>query len=125
MDKEFAESLLRAADVFYEDEPDKWNNHRRINMNDTFGWALAYGPYVSDENLVEVGELFLMYGMAGLYYWCTVCPEEERLDGSEFEDVQRAIDFVRHEEKLRKSGMKSHERAYHKMTYTLGKRNAA
>ncbi len=116
--------LLNAAQVFYDIESDD-RAARSLNMNDTFGWALAYGPYVPDESLLEVAELFWRYGSAGLYYWCTICPDEdERIGGSEFEDIQRAIDFVCHEEELRKSGMSHSERAYHKLTYTLGNRAA-
>lgn len=113
--QESALVLLRAAKVFYT------SDDRSINMNDTFGWGMAYGPNVSDDQLVIVADLFWRYGNAGLNYWCTIHPdEEERVSGSEFEDIQRSINFVRHEEKLRLSGMDSDKRAYHKLVYTLG-----
>lgn len=127
-DKKSALTFLRSAHVFYYSDPDPDKEYQQrvaqsLNMNDTFGWALAYGPHIPDDNLVEVAELFWRYGNGGLYYWCTICPdEEERMNGSEFEDIQRAIDFVRHEEKERLSGKSSDERAYHKLVYTLGKR---
>ena len=122
--------LLKAANVFYWNDPDLNDTerpaHRCINMNDTFMWALAYGPYVADDQLVPVAELFWRYGNAGLYYWCTIHPdEEERITASEFEDIQRAIEFVTKEEELRLSGKSSNERAYHKLVYTLGDRSVS
>lgn len=115
--------LLKAANVFYSNEPDPPFD-RCINMNDTFAWALAYGPHVADEHLVTVAELFWRYGLAGLNYWCTIHPDEDdRMLGSEFEDIQRSIDFVCYEEELRLSGKSSDECAYQKLIYTLGDRS--
>ena len=114
---EEALNFLRSAKVFYSD------GSNELNMNDTFEWGLAYGATVPDENAIEVAQLFWLYGVCGLYYWCTIHPDkDERIDGSQFEDIQRAIDFVRHEEKLRLSGMSSSEIAFHKHVYTLGDR---
>jgi len=124
--KEKAENFLRTARAFYWDDPDteEGNAHRCLNMNDTFAWALAYGPYVDDDQLIPVAELCWRYGNAGLNYWCTVCPDKaDRIEASEFEDVQRGIDFVRHEEELRLNGGPSHKRAYKKLVYTLGDRS--
>ena len=117
--------FLKAAHVFYSNDPDPDEPEidRCINMNDTFMWALAYGPHVSDDQLITVAGLFWRYGSAGLCYWCTIHPDEEdRMICSEFEDIQRGIDFVRHEEKLRLSGKSSSECAYYKLSYTLGNR---
>ena len=112
-----ARALLKVAGVFYGDFGESEKDKQTLNMNDTFGWALALGEYVPDEKLSEVGTLFRRYGDAGLLYWVS-----EKNDGmrSAFEDVNRAIDFVRHEEKLRKEVPSSTERAYKKMTYVLG-----
>ena len=121
MNQEQARKLLDAAEVFYEiddtdDEEDQKFKHW-LNMNDTFAWALAMGQPVADGQFVEVAELFWRYGHAGLIYW--VSEQNDRM-GSEFEDVQRFIDFVRHEEKLRVDVPDSNKRAYHKLKYRLG-----
>ena len=112
-----ARALLEAAEVFYGDlgERDK----QTLNMNDTFGWALAWGEYVPDEKLPEVAALFMRHGLAGLLYWVS-----EQNDGmrAEFEDINRFIDFVRHEEKLIKEIPSSTDRARKKLTYVLGER---
>lgn len=120
-----AEKFLRAGNVFYLNKPRKsWGNaHKELNMNDTFGWALAYGAIVEDEHMIEVAELFWRYGMPGLHYWCTIHPNEEyRMECSDFEDVQRGIDFVRQEEKIRNEKT-SYRAAFDKVVYTLGERN--
>jgi len=106
--------LLEAADVFYGSDP---GEPRELNMNDTFGWAYAFGEVVPDDRLDEVAGLFRRYGFAGLVYWVS-----EQNDGmrSEFEDVNRQIGFVRHEEKLRLQEPNSSTRAYMKLVYTLG-----
>jgi hypothetical protein len=125
-DPKQALEMLNAAGVFYFteiDDPDDEPFRQMLNMNDTFAWALAYGATVPDGHLCEVAALFWRYGSAGLHYWCTIHPDEEqRIGASEFEDVQRGIDFVRHEEAIRKQFESSSQRAYHKAVYTLGER---
>ena len=125
-DKESALAFLKAGRAFFdidEDEPQELELNQCLNMNDTFAWALAYGPRVPDECLIEVADLFLRYGNCGLCYWCTIHPDpEERILASEFEDVQRGIEFVRYEEELRRSMPESNKRAYHKLVYKLGER---
>ena len=112
-----ARSLLEAVDVFYGDTGDDDKDKQTLNMNDVFGWAQAYSEYVPDEKLPEVATLFLRFGLPGLLYWVS-----EQNDGmrSEFEDTNRFIDFVRHEEKLIKEVPSSTERARKKLTYVLG-----
>lgn len=88
-----------------------------LNMNDTWGWALAWCPEVTKEEIPEVARLFRDYGRAGLMYWHS---RKEKNMRSEFADVNRAIDFVRHEEEIAASTKSSSERAYKKVTYTLG-----
>ena len=88
-----------------------------INMNDTWGWALAWGVSVPKDKLGEVARLFRLYGLAGLTYWHS-CQEGNMR--SEFKDVNRAIDFVRHEEEFIKNSKSSSERAYKNLIYTLG-----
>lgn len=88
-----------------------------LNMNDTWGWACADGEKVPNEKLPEVAELFWRYGWAGILYWVSEQREQMR---SEFHDNNRMIDFVRHEEALRKSEPNSSKRAYAKLKYMLG-----
>ena len=113
-----ARSLLEAAQVFYGyTGDDDGRDKQTLNMNDAFGWALAWGEYVPDEKLREVSWLFWRYGNAGLLYWVS-----ERNNGmrSEFADANRFIDFVRHEEELINDIPSSTKRGYIKLTYFLG-----
>lgn len=118
-DTESARTFLKAADVFFDledcDGDPKWA--QMLNMNDVWGWACADCEYVPDDKLSEVAELAWRYGWAGILYWVSEARGGER---SEFHDNNRFIDFVRHEEKLRKEIPGSSARAYHKLTYTLG-----
>jgi hypothetical protein len=70
-----------------------------LNMNDTWCWASAWGEEIPDDKIVEVASLFKRYGDCGLLYWVS-----EQNDGmrSEFEDINRFVDFVRQEEQVRK-----------------------
>ena len=86
-------------------------------MNDTWGWALSWCPDVTPEQLPEVARLFRSYGRAGLLYWHS-CQEKDMR--SEFHDNNRAIDFVRHEEEIRKETPNSNARAYKVVSYVLG-----
>jgi hypothetical protein len=86
-------------------------------MNDVWAWACADGQYVPDEKLPEVAELFWRYGWAGILYWVS---KENGNMRSEFVDNNRFIDFVTHEEQLRKEFPDSDERAYKKISYTIG-----
>lgn len=88
-----------------------------LNMNDTFGWALAWGEKVPDEDLEEVARLVRTYGSHGAVYYVS---EKNGRQRSEFADVQRGIDFVRIEETVRREHPGSSERAYFKTAYTLG-----
>jgi hypothetical protein len=89
-----------------------------LNMNDTWAWACSDIPEVPADQVTEVARLFRKYGFAGLMYWYTTQPGGPAR--SEFADNNRAIDFVRHEEQIRKDVPESNKRAYHKVTYTLG-----
>lgn len=119
MDIENAKALLEAADVFFgfdEEWPDgKWE--RTINLNDTFYWACCDGVVVEDEEMPRVAELFFRYGWCGILYWVAV--EKRGGEKPEFLDVQRHIEFVRQEEKLRQEVPSASKRAYTKLEYTL------
>ncbi len=110
--------LLRAAGVFYWNEPDPGVPQAdcELNMNDTWGWALSWGEYVPDDKLIEVARLFWQYGWAGCLYW--VSERHERMR-SEFEDINRMVDFVRHEEDIRRAIPDSNRRAYFRTSYSL------
>lgn len=93
-----------------------------LNQNDTWGWALAWGVPVSDDKLVEVADLYWKYGYCGILYW--VSEQNDKMK-SEFHDVNRAIEFVRNEERIIKTISEKHPGnssalAYHKESYTIG-----
>jgi hypothetical protein len=117
-----AKALLDAADVFYgidEDDPDESGPEYQniLNMNDVWGWALAWGEKVPDEQLIEVAELFWNYGWPGLLYWMSCRHKNMR---SEFQDNNRAIEFVRNEERIKAAHPDSSALAYHQESYTIG-----
>jgi hypothetical protein len=82
-------------------------------------WACADSEYVPDEKLPEVGQLFMDYGWCGILYWGS-----EQYGGmkSEFYDINRFIEFVRQEEKIKKKISSSTKRAYKKISYRIGKK---
>lgn len=104
--------LLTSDCCFLSDE-----GELQLNMNDTWGWALAWCPTVPADEVKEVARLFRLYGNAGLMYWHS-CKEDNMR--SEFHDNNRAIDFVRHEEQYRKEIPDSSKRAYTRIQYTIG-----
>lgn len=118
-DAEEARKLLVAGDVFFEMDKDGSDSrlNQVLNMNDTWEWAVADGEYVPDEDLAEVGRLFFLYGHCGLLYWVSERNNQKR---SEFEDINRFVNFVRAEEIIRKELPDSSKRAYAKREYALG-----
>lgn len=113
--KEEALKLLELAGLFFDtNNPDF---KQRLNLNDTFAWACSESEYVPDEELPRLAELFWRYGYCGVLYWVS-----ERRGGykSEFHDINRFIQFVREEEKIRQEEPSSTERAYLKKQYTIG-----
>lgn len=113
---EAAQQLLRNADVLYADDEEQLE----LNMNDVWGWAVAWGVIIPPENVVEVAQLFWRYGWCGLVYWVSEQNEQMR---SEFEDINRMVGFARHEETLRKTEPNNSKRAYTKLSYTLGEKS--
>lgn len=114
---ESARAFLRSAAVFYGEDVEDPRGAQMLNMNDTWGWAVAWGEYVPDEKLIEVAELFWSYGWAGCLYWTSERRDRMR---SEFHHINRQIDFVRAEEEFTKRMRNSSELAYTPYTYTLG-----
>jgi hypothetical protein len=111
-----ARKFLTTADVFfgeYEEDP-KWI--QTLNLNDAMFWGCADGEYVEDEELPEVARLFWLYGWHGLIYWVM---KKRGLDKVEFEDVSRAVQFIRAEEQIRAEEPDSSKRAYLKRSYTI------
>ena len=102
---EQARELLGKAGLFFDaDDGDDTEESRQkmaqtLNMNDVWGWACADGKYVPDDKLPELAALFYRYGWAGVLYWVS---EQSGGMRSEFHDNNRFIDFVRHEERLKK-----------------------
>jgi hypothetical protein len=112
MTQEEATQLLRTIGYLYDDD-----EVLELNMNDVWAWALAWGEPIPADKVVEVAELFRLYGWCGLLYWVSEQHDQMR---SEFEDNNRMIDFVRHEETLRQTEPDDNKRAYTKLSYTLG-----
>ena len=94
-----AKNLLTQAGVFFdcveEDDP---IFKQMINLNDVWGWACADGEVVSEEDLPELAELFFRYGYCGVLWWVSKKRNNCR---SEFEDINRFLDFVANEEAIR------------------------
>lgn len=128
MDADQARELLKRAGLFYYDDedppdveeyPDPEDRKRAaqmLNMNDTWGWATAFGQAITDEELPEVGRLFIRYGYCGVLYW--VSEKNEQMH-SEFADINRFVDFVRAEEKAIKDCPDWNKRAYFKVSYRI------
>ena len=109
-------ACLNAAGLFFFEADDEMPPYT-LNMNDVWSWASGDCETVSPQELPELARLFQAYGWCGILYWVS-----EKRGGcrSEFLDNNRFIDFVRHEETLRKEVPGSNERAYKKLVYTLG-----
>lgn len=93
-----AYKLLKAADVFFDPDPEDDFPDCVINLNDVFGHAVADGEEVDEEELPELADLFERYGWCGIYYWVSQKRGGAR---SESAGVNRKIDFVAQEETLR------------------------
>lgn len=115
--KDQALELLTKANMFFgEDEPGD-GFEQMLNMSDTWMWGCADGEPVADEELPEVAELFWMYGYCGVLYWVA---KKRGYEGSEFHDITRFVQFVKHEEELRALVPDSSKRAYTTLVYELG-----
>lgn len=89
-----ARHLLTVAGLF-DAEGEDAALRQTLCCNDTWGWATAWGEYVPDEELPEVARLFVAYGWCGVLYWISERHGQMR---SEFDDVNRCVQFVRNEE---------------------------
>jgi hypothetical protein len=119
MNKAEALVLLYIAGIFYPIDEDEPEMRQMINLNDAFFWAYADCEKVEDDDLIEVAQLFVTYGWCGVYYW--VMKKRNLLkDEVEFKDINRFINFVKHEEELVKKEPNSDRRAYIIYKYELG-----
>lgn len=114
-------NTLTMCGVFFDVEDDedtplapKWG--QTLNLNDTFSYACADGEFVSDDQMVRVEDLYSRYGLCGIYYWVS---EQRGQCKSEFAGINRMIDFVREEEKIR-SAHGSLNAAFTVRSYTIG-----
>lgn len=129
-----AREMLKRAGLFYYDDgdppdPEEYPTEEKrkaigqtLNMNDTWGWATAFGQEITDEELPKVASLFWQYGRCGVLYW--VSEKNKSADGepmrSEFEDINRFVDFVRNEERVAKECHDAGKNLYsYKASYTL------
>lgn len=130
MRTEWNVSMLFSSAVKKQSYGDKWTaekaidwrrevteNQQLLNLNDVWAWATADCYRVPDEELAECAELAWHYGWAGILYFVSSKTEWQR---SEFHDNNRMIDFVKHEEEIRRSCQSSSELAYKKAQYTIG-----
>ena len=98
---ERARARLRAADVFFYNDPAELDSAadldmlQTINLSDTWGYAEANGEYVPDDELPELSRLHWRYGWCGVLYWVS---ERRGRCRSEFPNINRFIEFVRQEE---------------------------
>ena len=114
---EMARRLLIAADLVYGKDEDSPDGDQILNMNDVWGWAISWGEHVPNDELPVVADLVRRYGMCGALYWVSERHDHLR---SEFEDINRFVEFVRHEEAIRTEVSGSSARAYAKRSYTIG-----
>lgn len=117
---EEAKAVLKLSGYIFNRDGDEPGNVDEflIILNDTWGWACADCEPIPEENLIEVAELFRRYGYCGLLYWAG---KKQGVTRSEFEDINRFMDFVKNEEAIMAEVPDSNRRAYAKREYTLGK----
>lgn len=118
------EQQLDAFGLFHKlDDDPEWAEHqppkgeRDLNLNDTFYWATGWSYRVNADDMKDIAQLFELYGQPGLWYWVM---KKEELEKVEFVDVNRMVEFVRNEERIRKAVPSSSKRDYHKEQYTIG-----
>ena len=118
MDLTTAKKLLSDAGLFYypigtcEEKDDE----QVLNMNDTWFWASAFGQKVDDSEILDVCRLFVDYGFCGVLYW--VSEKNEKME-AEFSHVNRMVQFVRNEERVRKEHSTLSEYAYAKAEFII------
>lgn len=89
--------LLESDGSLWIGEDDDGRGTVWLNLNDTFGWAVADCEEIKAEDWPELLRLHRKYGWCGLLYWASK-REGYREGGGEFEDIKRAVAFVAQEE---------------------------
>lgn len=112
-----AKELLKAADLTFGPDDEIEHYDRCLNMNDVWAWGTSWIEEIPEDEVILVASLVQRYGACGAYYWLSVKHENLR---SEFHDINRMVDFVRHEEAIRAEIPDSSQRAYAKRDYHLG-----
>lgn len=112
-----AKAFLIANDLVYGPDDEVPEYAQTLNMSDTWAWGTAWGEYIPDDQILIVVSLIKQYGWPGALYWMSERHDHMR---SEFADINRFVEFVRHEEALKAKYPNSSERAYVKYSYTLG-----
>lgn len=119
---EEARAYLQTTEIFFDNDPSDEDYSpdmdQQVNFNDVWGWALSYWEKCEDNELPELAELHSSYGWCGVLYWCSKKNNGMR---SEFHDVNRRIEFVENEERIKKQIPGRSKRAYHQEEYTIGK----
>lgn len=110
-------ALLKAMNLVFDADDEVERYAQTLNMNDVWGWATSWGEYIPDEDLPRVGDLLHRYGWCGVLYWMSERHQQMR---SEFEDINRFVEFVRQEEQIRTAIPNSSQRAYHRICYAIG-----
>lgn len=112
---ERAIKFLNATDLFFDDDDDM--GKYCLNLGDTFAWACADAERVGEDELPRLAELVWLYGYCGMLYWVS-----EKRGGmmTAFQDNNRMIEFVRHEEQIRSEIPDSCARALAKRSYMIG-----
>lgn len=104
---------LLAAGVFFHDseeqlirdEPDEQEREEWrfvVHLGDWCSWGTADDERADPSELPDVWNMFSRYGWNGIYYWVMKKREWEWHQIS-FRDVQRAMQFIQHEEALREA----------------------
>ena len=117
MNIERAKTLITASGMCFDEDFDDEVKPFTINLNDAFWWACGDAETIPEESLIEVADLFFQYGICGVYYWVL---KRRGIDTVEFADINRFVEFVRNEERIKAEVPSDSARAYYKAAYTIG-----
>ena len=117
-------AMIKAIPAYYHD-PEEGPEHL-ILMNDVWAWATSCSIDVTDDNAIRIAQLYNEYGFCGLLYYQGVeldrlgAPNAPETRYAEFEDIQRFVEFVVAEERIKKEVPDYNKRAYAKRQYVIG-----
>lgn len=98
MTKEHVLALLLAAGLLCDPDDDDPDAAQTLRLNDVWAWGTSDAAYIPDEEVPKVGHLFVLYGWCGILYWVS---EQHGKMRSQLGGINRSIDFVRMEERIR------------------------